>query len=200
MPQESLALTQLQRAGRPLSVSVKVGRRQERSSETQETAPWLLKTALLMFEKMKSILLVVAILWVATTKVDPLTGMGPMRMVVKVMRTGYCKARVEVAMVAVATKVQMEKERAEKKEEGKEEGKEEDEEEGEEEEEKEVQEGEGEMTMVEVGLCIALQRAILRQVVIGVAPVVPRVNTQSNMWYLLRVQLQTLFIRIHGKV
>lgn len=73
-------------------------------------------------------------------------------------------------------------------------------EEGEEEEEKEVQEGEGEMTMVEVGLCIALQRAILRQVVIGVAPVVPRVNTQSNMWYLLRVQLQTLFIRIHGKV
>ena len=180
-----------------------MGRRQERISETQETAPRLRKTALLMFEKMKSILLVVAILWMATTKVDPLTGMGPMRMVVKVMRTGYCKARVEVAMVAVATKVQMEEERAEKKEEGKEEEEEEgeeDEEEGEEEEEKEVQEGEGEMTMVEVGLCIALQRAILRQVVIGVAPVVPRVNTQSNMWYLLRVQLQTLFIRIHGKV
>ena len=185
-----------------------MGRRQERISETQETAPRLLKTALLMFEKMKSILLVVAILWMATTKVDPLTGMGPMRMVVKVMRTGYCKARVEVAMVAVATKVQMEEERAEKKEEGKEEEEEEGEEEeklkeGEEkdeEEEKEVQEGEGEMTMVEVGLCIALQRAILRQVVIGVAPVVTRVNTQSNMWYLLRVQLQTLFIRIHGKV
>ena len=195
---------------------MKVGRRQERSSETQETASWLLKTALLMFKKMKSILLVVAILLVAITKVDPLTGMGPMRMVVKAMRTMYCKARVEVAMVAVAMEVQMEEEQAEEKEEGKEkeekegegeekmkEGEGEDEEEeGEEEdeeEEKEVQDGEGEMTMVEVGLCIALQRAILRQVVIRVAPVLPRVNTLSNIWYL-RTQWQTLFIRKHGKM
>jgi len=68
-----------------------------------------------------------------------------------------------------------------------------------EEEEKEVQDGEGEMTMVEVGLCIALQRAILRQVVIRVAPVLPRVNTLSNIWYL-RTQWQTLFIRKHGKM
>lgn len=116
---------------------------------------------------------------------DPLTGMGPMRMVVKVLRTVCFKARVEVAMVAVATEVQMEEEWAEKKEEGKEEeDKEEGEEEKEEEEEEEVQEGEGEMTMVEVGLCRALQRAIQRQAVIRVAPVLPRVNTLSNRWYL----------------
>lgn len=80
---------------------MKVGWRRANSTETQETIPWLLMAVLLKFRKMKSTL-VVMVIWVTFSMVNPLTVMGLMGLAAGFMMAVSLKVRVEV-VVGVGT-------------------------------------------------------------------------------------------------